>query len=97
MTVDSYTLNIISHLLELAVLDKPKAPAVPEEPTSNVIVYVIVGVVALSILAVVLFIILRKKRRNQISERKEHDTIHDRSSEQSSLTRILEEIEEAVK
>ena len=97
MTVDLYTLNIISYLIELAVFDEPKASAVPEEPTSYVTVYVIIGVVALSIPAVVLFIILRKKRRSQISERKRHDTKHDRSSEQISLKKILEEIEEAVK
>ena len=90
-------MNIISHLIELAVFDKPKAPVVPEEPTSNVKVYVIIGVVALSILAVVLFIILWKKRRNQISQGERHGTIHDRSSEQISFKKILEEIEEVVK
>ena len=91
-------MNIISHLIELAVFDKPKAATEPtEEPTSNIKVYVIIGVVALSLLAVVLFIILWKKRRNQISQGKTHGTIHDKSSEQNSLEKILEEIEEAVK
>ena len=95
-------MNIISHLIELAVFDKPKAPTEPteeptEEPTSNIKVYVIIGVVALSLPAVVLFIILWKKWRNQISQGKTHGTIHDKSSEQNSLEKILEEIEEAVK
>ena len=84
--------------IELAVFDQPKAFVVPEESsTTNVAVYVIVAVLAFSALVIVLFITLWKKRRNRLSKRKKHSIMHDISSEQNSLKKILGEIEEPVK
>lgn len=75
--------------IELAVFDKPKASVVPQESsTTNVKVYVIIGILAFSILAIVIFIVVLKKRKNRLSQKQKHNGIYDISSEQNIFKKL---------